>query len=521
MILQQINIHGIDLVIVIAYMAAIPAFGFYFKRFVKDEQDYFLAGRMLPWWIISLSIIGTNIGATDYVGAAGGAYRFGITQAHYEWIGAIPAIILSALLFIPYYWKAGIYTVPEFLGRRYNQLIRVVQTILWGAFMVFLLGQFFWASGLMLEEYIGIPLTVEILGLPIYIGIVLTALIIGLYTISGGLAAVAMTDVIQVLVMFIGGIMLSVLGLWALGGWSGLVNTLSASHPDHLRLFLPADHPVYPWPGVIFGLAFVASPAWWCCNQAIIQRTLGARSEWDAKAGMLFSAIPKTLIPVITILPGLIALALNPNLVGPEMDKAYPWLIKTLLPTGLAGLVFASFIAALISSVDSVVNSAATLWTRDLYQALIVKNASSRHYLLVGRIMTASFIVIAIFIAPVMTRFPGLFVAGQAVLSIFQGPTFAITLLGIYWRRANRIGATCGLFGGVAIAVYLFAKMEISYFYYSWWSFVAGLLITLVVSALTRPESTEKLEGLVYGLVMSDAEIQKRLGDRAESGGEE
>ncbi len=253
---------------------------------------------------------------------------------------------------------------------------------------------------------------------------------------------------------------------------------------------------------------------------AIIQRTLGARSEWDAKAGMLFSAIPKTLIPVITILPGLIALALNPNLVGLK------WTKPTLVDQNAAAhrtcrARFCFFYRRIDLERRFGGQFRGHLWTRDLYQALIVKKASSRHYLLVGRIMTASFIVIAIFIAPVMTRFPGLFVAGQAVLSIFQGPTFAITLLGIYWRRANRIGATCGLFGGVAIAVYLFAKMEISYFYYSWWSFVAGLLITLVVSALTRPESTEKLEGLVYGLVMSDAEIQKRLGHRAESGGEE
>ncbi len=503
------NIHGVDLVIVIAYLVAIPCFGFYFKRFVHTDEDYFLAGRMLPWWVITLSIIGTNIGATDYVGAAGGAYRFGITQAHYEWVGAIPAIIVSALLFVPYYWKAGIYTVPEFLGKRYNQFIRVVQTILWGAFMVFLLGQFFWASGLMLEEYLGIPL---------YAGLVGAAVIVGLYTISGGLAAVAMTDVVQVYVMFIGGIVLSVLGLWTLGGWSGLVETLSASHPDHLKLFLPADHPTYPWPGIILGLAFVASPAWWCCNQAMIQRTLGARSEWDAKAGMLFASFPKMLIPIITVLPGIIALALNPNLTGPDMDKAYPWLIKTLLPTGLAGLVFAAFIAALISSVDSVLNSAATLWTRDLYQSYIVKNASPKHYLTVGRVVTGIFVIIAIFIAPVMTKFPGLFVAGATMLSLFQGPTLAITLLGIYWRRANRAGAMAGLIGGVAISTVLFIAYDTSFLYYSWWSFAGSMVLTAVVSRFTTPEPTQKLVGLVYGLIISDDDVQDSLSRHAEKG---
>ncbi len=191
------TIGGIDLFIVIAYLVAIPIFGFYFKRYVKTEEDYFLAGRMLPWWVISMSIIGTNIGAYDYMGAAGGAYRFGIAQANYEWIGAIPAMVLSALLFVPYYWKAGVYTVPEFLGRRYNLAVRVIEALLWGLFLACVLGVFFWAAGLMLNEYLGIP---------IWVSLLLTAVIVGIYTITGGLAAVAMTDVVQLLVMFIGGV---------------------------------------------------------------------------------------------------------------------------------------------------------------------------------------------------------------------------------------------------------------------------------------------------------------------------
>ncbi|MFQ6070199.1 MAG: sodium/solute symporter [Candidatus Aminicenantales bacterium] len=503
------DIRGVDLVIVAAYLVAIPLFGVYFKKYVKTEEDYFLAGKMLPWWIISMSIIGTNIGAYDYMGSAGGAYRFGIAQANYEWIGAIPAMILSALLFVPYYWKAGVYTVPEFLGKRYSTAVRVIEALLWGCFLACVLGVFFWASGLMLNEYLGIPVEVSL---------VITALIVGVYTITGGLAAVAMTDVVQLLVMFIGGVALTVLGLWTVGGWKGLVAAISPSHPQHFKLFLPLDNPILPWLGIIFGLGFVLSPAWWCCHQAIIQRTLGARSEWDAKAGMLFASFPKMFIPVLVILPGLLALALNPSLTGPDMDKAFPWIIKNLLPAGLAGLVFAAFMAALISSVDSTLNSAATLWTRDIYKRFFVKNAPDKHYLKVGRVLTFVFVIWAIIFAPVTKKFPGIYVAMQTLLSIFQGPTFAITLLGIYWKRANRWGGLSGLIGGVAISSSLFFATQISFLYIAWWSFLGALILTVIVSLATRPEPLERLEGLVYGLVMKEREIQDILRKRAEGG---
>lgn len=489
--------HGIDMFIVIAYLTAIPAFGFYFKRFIKTGQDYFLAGRMLPWWVISMSIIGTQIGATDFVGAAGGAYRFGIAQAHYEWIGALPAMMVSALLFIPYYWRAGVYTVPEFLGRRYNLAVRTILALLWIMWLIFFLGVLFWTSGLMLNEY---------LGMPVWLCLFLTALIVGIYTITGGLAAVAMTDVVQTLIMFIGGISLTVLGLWVLGGWTPMIEKILPDNPQHLNLFLPMDHETYPWTGILFGLAFVMSPAWWCCNQAMIQRTLGAKSAWDAKAGMVFAMFPKMLIPFVTVLPGLIALALNPNLVGADMDKSFPWLIKNLLPTGLAGLVFASFMAALISSVDSILNSTATLLTRDIYQRLFVRNAPDTHYLKIGRIMTLLFIILAIILAPLTKLFPGIFVAGATMLSLFQGPTFGITLLGIYWKRATQWGGLFGLLGGVCISSFMFFVLHWKFLDIAWWSFLASVLINVFVSLFTTPEPMEKLNGLVYGLVMKKGE---------------
>jgi SSS family solute:Na+ symporter len=487
--------HGIDLVIVIVFLVGLPAFGFYFRRYVKSEEDYFLAGRMLPWWVVGFSVIGTQIGATDFVGESGAAYRFGIAQAHFEWIGALPAMVVSALLFIPYYWKAGVYTVPEFLGKRYNLAVRTILASLWIMWFVFFLGVLFWTSGIMLNEY---------LGLPIWLAIGITAIFVGLYTITGGLAAVAMTDVIQAVVMFIGGICLAVVGLYILGGWSALVDQVKATHPHHFDLFLPVEHGTYPWTGILFGLAFVMSPAWWCCNQAMIQRTLGARTEWDAKAGMIFAMIPKMCVPLITIIPGFIALSLNPSLTAENADKALPWLIKNLLPTGLAGLVYAAFVAALVSAVDSILNSTSTLLVRDIYQRLLVRNASSEHYLKVGRISTFVFIILAIILAPLTKLFPGIFVAGSSVLSVFQGPTFAITLLGIYWKRATAWGGLFSLLGGVALSSVLFFILHWKFLDIAWISFLSTVIINIVVSLLTKEEPVEKLQGLVYGLVMKN-----------------
>ncbi len=487
--------HVIDMIIVIVFLIGLPIFGFYFRKYVKSEEDYFLAGRMLPWWVISFSVIGTQIGATDFVGGSGGAYRFGIAQAHFEWIGALPAMVISALLFIPYYWRAGVYTVPEFLGRRYNLAVRTILASLWIMWFVFFLGVLFWTSGIMLNEY---------LGLPIWAAILITAVFVGLYTITGGLAAVAMTDVIQAVVMFIGGICLAVLGLYILGGWTPMVDKITASSPHHFDLFLPVEHGTYPWTGILFGLAFVMSPAWWCCNQAMIQRTLGARTDWDAKAGMIFAMVPKMCIPIITILPGFIALALNPNLGTDNADKALPWLIKNLLPTGLAGLVYAAFVAALVSAVDSILNSTATLLIRDIYQRLLVKNAPNQHYLKMGQISTFVFIILAIILAPLTKLFPGIFVAGSSVLSVFQGPTFGITLIGIYWKRATGWGGLSGLLGGVALASFLFFILHWKFLDIAWISFLTTVGITVIVSLLTKAEPLEKLQGLVYGLVMEN-----------------
>jgi SSS family solute:Na+ symporter len=499
-------VYFIDTFIIVFYMGAILVFGLFFRKYVSTTEDFFLAGKMLPWWVISFSIIGTNIGAYDYIGAAGGAFRFGIAQANYEWLGAIPAMIVSALLVIPYFWRSGVYTVPEYLGKRYQESVRTIEALIYGLFLVALLGIFFWASGLMLHTYLGWPLRLSIM---------ITAVIVGVYTITGGLAAVAVTDVVQLGVMMVGGISVAIIGFWKAGGVKVFFANLASNHPQHLEVFLPLDNPYYPWLGMIFGLGLVLSPAWWCANQSIIQRTLGARSEWDAKAGMLFAAFPKTLVPLLVILPGFFALMFASPSEITNPDQALPWVIKNLLPPGLAGLVFVAFIAALHSSVDSTLNSASTLWTRDIYQRHFRRQASDRHYLFVGRVLTGCFVIFGVLFAPMTDKFPGIYVAMQNLLSFFQGPTLATLLLGILWWRSTKWGGFFGLTGGVASAVVMFL-FKINFLYVAWWSFVVSGLINIIVSLLTPPEKAEKLRGLVYGFIERDKKAQEILKQKAE-----
>jgi len=530
---------GIDFFIIILYFVGVVILGTYFTRYVKSSGDFFLAGKMLPWWAIGMSLVVSDIGALDFIAVSGQGFKYGIVVANFDWIGCLPPIILAAFISAPTLWRAGVYTIPEYMGLRYNNLVRAIQGLLWGLFLTANLGVMFWATGLMLNEFVPIPDTLlggtvkavlePIWGehWPIMVHIILIGVAVGIYTGSGGLSAVVMTDVVQLVVMFVGGIAVIAVGLYQVGGISGLKEAIYALGPEyshHFDLLLPVDHPSpYPWPAIIFGLAFVLAPAYWLGNQAIIQRTLGAQSEWDAKAGTLFAGFLHALIPILIAFPGLIGLALYAHEVQ-NSDLAFPYLIHKLLPAGMTGLVFAAFMAALMSSVDSVLNSAATLWTRDIYQQFLFRRKSDRHYLTVGRILTALFVLGGIFAAPVVNYFESIYQAIQNFLTFIQGPNLALLLFGLLWKRANGKGALAGLFAGLTTSIGLFTLQRFyhlftqddPFLYIAWWSFVASVAVTVSVSLLTKPPSPDKIRGLVFRLAREDREVQAALEKRAE-----
>jgi solute:Na+ symporter, SSS family len=349
--------------------------------------------------------------------------------------------------------------------------------------------------------------------------IILTAIIVAFYTIMGGLSAVVMIDVVQLVIMFIGGTAILALGLWELGGWGAMVDKIHAMGPEYSNHFnmivSPKANTPYPWTGILFGLALVLAPAYFIANQTIVQRSLGARDEWHAKASVLWGAFLKMFIPIFFVFPGLIALALYPGI--ENGDRAFPVMIRELLPPGMTGLMFAAFFAGLMSTVDSTVNSASTIWTKDIYEKFFKKNADDKHLLMVGRVFTGVILVFAVFTAPITNRFPGMYIYVQTLLSIFQGPTLGILLLGMFWKRMTQWGGLSGLIGGmmVSFTLYMFKDslftIDDPFLYISWWAFLGSLIIGTVVSLFTEPYPMEKLRGLVYGMVIHDDELQDEI----------
>ncbi len=478
-------VHPLDLAIIVAYLGVITFVGLRVSRSVHDARDFFLAGRSLAWYVVGLSIIGTNISAEGYVGASGSAYKVGVAQANFEWIGAIPAMILASLIFIPVYWRAGVYSIPEYMGRRYNNAVRVLLALITSTFSIFAIAVGLWALALTLQTY---------LGWPIWAGVLVTGAVVGIYSIAGGLRAVAYTDMVQVLIMFCGGLVIVGLGIAETGGFTGFAAKLTAHNPDHLHAFLPADHDTFPWPGVLLGLAIVLSPAYWCGSQTILQRTLGARSQWDASAAMMFAAFAKTLVPLLIVFPGLLALVMKAQIEYPDM--ALPWVIKNVLPPGLSGLMFVALIAALQSTVDSTLNSTSLMITRDI-RGVLMRNADRSRDLAVGRMLTGFILLVAMLMAPQIGNLGGMYEFIQTLLSLFQGPTLALLVLGAFTRHVTPVAGLVTLVTGVCLSGTLTA-LGTNMLYVAFVTFVYALACLWVVSFFTEKLPATTLDHLVF-----------------------
>ncbi len=540
--MQFVNLHWIDLTIVAVYLAGCFGIGLYTTKYIDNAGDFFLAGKALPFWAIGFSIVVSDIGATDFVGVAGNAYTYGISAANFDWLGSMPAMVFAAFIFVPYFWRSGVFTIPEFLGRRYNAGVQLINAGIWTMVMLISLVMMLWTTA---DDLVRTVLGYD----PMYT-VWAMALITGIYTFSGGLSAVVMTDVVQLLVMYVGGLGLLALSLWEVGGWSrmrSVIESMGSDFSNHFTILLPNDHSAFPWSGIVFGLGVVLAVAYMSGNQAIVHRTLGARSEWDAKAGMLLGGFLKSFIPLMVALPGLCALVYLPQAISAdpssvpadmvktvstaigdvpmlkEQDKVVPTMMRLMLPPGLQGLMFAGLFAALMSSISGTLSSASTIFVTDIFNRSRIllgrKALNERQALNWGRGFTAFLIIASALLAPQFARVGGLYNFIQTVLSLFQGPTLAILLLGILWRRANRWGALTGLITGVIFCFILWSVPNLfpaqdPFLYVAMYSFLFALVVTVVVSLLTPPEPEEKIRGLVWGSVLKDQDTQAALAER-------
>ncbi len=517
-----IGLHYIDVIIIIVYMIGSLALGTYCTRFVGSAEDFFIAGKALPFWAIGFSIVTSDIGATDFVAVAGAAYSNGISAANFDWMGSMPAMVIAAFVFVPYFWRSGVFTIPEFLGRRYNTAVQFINGMIWAVVLFFMLAIMQWLSADKLMH--------TVLGWNPYLTLWITAAITGIYTFSGGLTAVVFTDVVQLIVMYVGGFGLLALSLWEVGGWSVLhekVMAMGPAYQDHFRILLPNNTTgPFPWTGIVFGLGLVMAVAYMSGNQVIVQRTLGARSEWDAKGGMLFGGFLKAMIPLMVALPGLCAIVLLPTLGRENADRAVPEMIRVLMPAGLRGLMFAALFAAMMSHISASLNSTTTIFITDIIGQIRKWSGKGvmpeKLALRLGRVITALLIITTALLAEPIANREQIYVFMQTILSLFQGPLLAILLLGIIWPRATQWGGLAGLVLGVMCCFVLkytpgLFPSEEPFLFVAWWSFVFAVIVTIVVSLLTPREPDEKLRGLVWSSVVHDEEAQDALQERVAS----
>jgi SSS family solute:Na+ symporter len=413
----------------------------------KTAQDYFLASRALPWWAIGTSLIAANISAEQIIGMSGSGYVIGLGIASYEWMSAITLIIVGKY-FLPIFLKNGIYTMPEFLEKRYSTSVRTVMAIFWLGVYVFVnLTAILWLGATAVHTVAGVDVQVALVALGVFAGA---------YALYGGLKAVALTDIVQVSLLVLGGLIICYIALNKISDNAGVIagfHELTVRFPEKFKMILKPDNPNYkdlPGLSVLLGGLWVMNISYWGFNQYIIQRALAAKSLGEAQKGIVLAAFLKLLMPVIIVLPGIAAAALAPNLSHP--DEAYPHLMA-MLPTGILGLVFAALIAAIVASMGSKINSIATIFTMDVYRPLRPR-ATQQHLVWVGRFTAATALLIAILMAkPLLGSFDQAFQYIQEFTGFFTPGICVIFLLGMFWERCT---ASAALTAAIASAVLSF-----------------------------------------------------------------
>jgi len=453
--MHLMHLTQLDIWIVVAYAFCIFVLAQLVSRekagHKKNAQDYFLASRALPWWAIGTSLIAANISAEQIIGMSGSGYAIGLGIASYEWMAALTLLIVG-VLFLPVFLKNQIYTMPEFLKRRYGPNIQFVMAIFWLCLYVFVnLTSILWLGATAFSTVTGFSQETSIL---------ILAAFTGAYALYGGLKAIALTDVVQVSMLVLGGLVIVFIALTRVSGDHSLMGAVHGFQlllikvPDnHFHMILHPDNPFYkdlPGLSVILGGMWVANVSYWGFNQYIIQRGLAAKSIHEAQKGIVLAAFLKLLIPLLVVVPGIAAVVIAPHI---KNDQAYPTLM-TLLPPGLLGIVFAALIAAIIASLGSKVNSIATIFTMDVFKTF-KQQASERTLVITGRTTAITALVIAVLVAkPLLGGFDQAFQYIQEFSGFFTPGICVIFLLGLFWKRATEAGAIVAAVGSVALSCF-------------------------------------------------------------------
>jgi SSS family solute:Na+ symporter len=494
----------LDQLIVLAYFVAVFGIGAYFFRRAKTSRGYFLADKSVGWIAIGASLFATNISSEHFIGLAGSGASSGLAVGHFEWLAVFMAMMLG-WVFVPFYLRSNVYTMPEFLERRYGSACR------WYLTTVSVLAYVF--TKISVSLYAGALVLRATVGWDFYTSAAVMVIATGVYTIFGGLAAVIYTELLQAVVLLAGAITLTLIGLSEAGGFAGL---RAALPPDFFHMIKPPSDPAFPWTGIFFG-APILGIWYWCTDQVIVQRVLGAQSEDDARGGALLCGLLKILPVFVLVLPGLIARALYPDITG---DEAYPTLVVRLLPSGVIGVMVAALLAALMSSLSATFNSASTLITFDVYKKLNPAATETR-LVAVGRIFTVAMVGLGILWVPFIRYLSSeVYIYLQSVQAYISPPIAAVFLLGVAWPRANRYGAITALLAGAFLGAMRFVLelnresaiaqsaaiaplVTMNFLHFAIVLFAVSVVLLVAVSLLTQPTPLARLRGLTFATLDS------------------
>lgn len=466
---MNVNLSTIDLSVIGLYFLGMVVLGAALARRSKGADDYFLAGRGMIWPFIGLSLFASNISSTTLVGLSGDAYEIGISVYSYEWMAAV-VLVIFAVVFLPIILRQQVFTMPEFLGRRYDGRVRAYFSLL-----TLFLGMAVETAGSLFAGALVIQLILP--DVPLWQTMAVLAVIAGFYTIAGGLAAVMITDAIQAILLLIGSATITVIAFVKVGGFGAILDQVPA---EKLSLIRPIGDPGVPWLGLVTGVPLLGF-YYWATNQAIVQRALSAKSVEHGRWGALFAGALKLLPLFIMVLPGTFAILLYPDL--PRADLVFPTLMFDLLPTGLLGLTVAGFLAAIMSQIDSALNSASTLVTMDFIRPARPK-LTSKQLMGIGRLVMAGFLVFAVLWAPFISNFRSIFAYIQAMFSYAVPPVVALFLVGTFWGRANAQGGFAAAVTGLAVGTLAFLAVEVFGVFSLHFLYMAPILFVISVAAL-------------------------------------
>src|SRR5271165_7102590 len=522
---RLVHLSAIDLVIIVFYFALVLAIGFYLSKRSNTGEDFFMAGREMTAWIAGLSFLSANLGSLELMGWAGAAYQYGILAAHWYWIGAIPAMLFLALVMMPFYYISKTHSVPGYLKLRFGESSRTLSSVSFAFMTVLMSGINMYSMALVLKI---------VLGWDINLSIWISAGTVAIYVALGGLRSAIFNEVLQFILIWAGALLIPILGLIEAGGWSGLkakIATNASSEYTHLwgTLGSASNNPMgIHWTGIVFGLGAIISFGYWTTDFLVVQRVLTAKDLRAAKMAPIIGAAFKMFVPFIVILPGLLALAVLPQKLMGEADavasgghsynEVLPLMLARYAGPGLLGLGITALIAGFMSGMAGNVSAFTTVWTYDIYRALIRKDGTDEHYVKMGRWTTIIGVLISVGTAYLVMSFLSIMDYVQALFSFFIAPLFGTVVLGMLWKRTSPQGGFWGLLAGTVSSISMWAWVKadptaLRYvalspnardmaenMYRALWSWVVCVVVTVVVSLLTEPKPDSELVGLVYGV---------------------